>query len=83
MEVSMANMKRGLMEDVVMNHLQEFGMKDSDITLMSDVVLDKLCDFLIHNAMDRRQLEMEVEDLKLKMDDFRHFTLQYLRARGM
>ena len=60
----MSNMKRGLMEDVVMNHLQEFGMKDSDFALMSDVVLDKLCDFLIHNAMDRRQLEMEREDMK-------------------
>ena len=51
----MSNMKRGLMEDVVMNHLQEFGMKDSDFALMSDVVLDKLWDFLINNAMDRRK----------------------------
>jgi ribosome-interacting GTPase 1 len=59
----MANMKRGLMEDVVMNHLQEFGMKDSDFALMSDVVLDKLCDFLIHNAMERQQLLTEMEDI--------------------
>jgi ribosome-interacting GTPase 1 len=56
-------MKRVLMEDVVMNHLQEFGMKDSDFALMSDVVLDKLCDFLIHNAMERQQLLTEMEDI--------------------
>ncbi len=59
----MSNMKRVLMEDVVMNHLQEFGMKDSDFALMSDVVLDKLCDFLIHNAMERQQLLTEMEDI--------------------
>ena len=79
----MSNMKRGLMEDVVMNHLQEFGMKDSDFEQMSDVSLNKLCDFLALRAIEKQELEMEVEDLKLEMDDFRHFTLQYLRARGM
>ena len=75
--------KRSVRLNAVVTHLREFGMEDSDFEQMSDVALDKLSHFLTLRAIEKQELEMEVEDLKLEMDDFRKFTLQYLRARGM
>ena len=72
----MFDMKRSVRLHGVLIHLKEFGMKNSDFEQMSDVALDKLSYFLTHSAIERQELEMEMEDM-------RRSCLQYLRARGM
>ena len=67
------------MSDVALDKLSHF----LTLRVIEKQELEEEVENLKLRVIEKQELEMEVEDLKLEMDDFRQFTLQYLRARGM